>query len=111
MGESLCISVAEAMAARRRSQLRLAASSGAGRMSISAARWGKQPDWVATTRCGHDFHHRCLAFAAEVLPRCPTCRTPINGTGPAISEDVMERQMVSFLLGLAVGGSMLALGV
>lgn len=109
--ESLCISVAEIVAARSRNQLRLAASRRASMLNITAARWGKQPDWVATTRCGHDFHHRCLAFAAEVLPRCPTCRAPLHGTGPAISEDVMEMQMVSFLFGLAVGGSMLAAGI
>lgn len=109
---SLCISVVDAVAARRpRARLRLAVSHGARNMNITAARWGKQTDWLATTRCGHSFHHRCLAFAAEVLPRCPTCRAPLHGTGPAISEDIMERQLISFLFGLTVGGSMLALGV
>lgn len=91
---------------------RLRLKRGVQASGISAARTSNELDCgrLATTRCGHIFHSRCLALAAQTLPRCPQCRTWLSQDPQGIElpdEDTQTFQMLYLILGLVVGGSIL----
>lgn len=87
------------------SRLRPAANLAAAR--TPAAWYGGR---VATTKCGHSFHARCLQMAADALPRCPQCRSSLGSAEHGLQlpdEDVLDAQMMCYTVGFCLGGTLL----
>lgn len=81
-------------------------------INISASR--TPAEWfggrIATTKCGHSFHARCLSMAVEALPRCPQCRSSLSSTEHGLvlpDEEVLDAQMMCLTVGFCLGGTLL----